>query len=65
MFTNPRRATRKNVFLPALVSVQNAQTKQLLTAPFFAHITNMFKQGACLFITKVMDERMLNTEVLK
>jgi hypothetical protein len=55
MLANLRRLTRKNIVLPATVTVQNKNRGCTLTQPFPCHITNINKQGACLFLKKVMD----------
>jgi len=55
MLENLRRLTRKNIVLPANVTVQNRDRGTILTSPFSGHITNISKQGACLFLPKVME----------
>ncbi len=55
MLENLRRLTRKNIVLPATVTVQNSANGNALTKAFPCHINNISKQGACLFMSKVMD----------
>ncbi len=55
MLANLRRLTRKNIVLPATVTVQNRARGTTLTQPFTCHVTNINKQGACIFLPKVMD----------
>ena len=55
MFANLRRLTRKNIILPATVTVQNSAWGTTLTQAFPCHINNINKQGACLLLNKVMD----------
>ncbi|MCP4721871.1 MAG: hypothetical protein GY860_20615 [Desulfobacteraceae bacterium] len=55
MFANLRRLTRKNIVLPATVTVQNRARGTTLTQAFPCHINNINKQGACIFLNKVMD----------
>jgi len=55
MLANLRRLTRKNIVLPATVTVQNIARGTTLTQAFPCHINNINKQGACIFLNKVMD----------
>ena len=55
MLANLRRLTRKNIVLPATVTVQNRVRGTTLTQAFPCHISNINKQGACIFLNKVMD----------
>ncbi len=55
MLANLRRLTRKNIVLPATVTVQNRARGTTLTQAFPCHINNINKQGACIFLSKVMD----------
>ncbi len=54
MLKNLRRLTRKNLFLPVTISVENVATGAVLTDSFTGHITNLTKHGACLFMDKIM-----------
>ena len=55
MFVNLRRLTRKNIVLPATAIVRHSLQKTALTETFDCHINNISRQGACLFMSKVMD----------
>lgn len=55
MLANLRRLTRKNIVLPATVTVQNRVRGTTLTQAFPCHISNITKHGACIFLNKVMD----------
>ncbi len=54
MLKNLRRLTRKNLFLPVTISVENVNTGAVLTDALTGHITNLTKHGACLFMEKIM-----------